>query len=372
MDINKVQICFKIIEWVVFICLCGVSFLFMTEVLDKFQSKATTYEVHDEDITDSPAITICQQMDAIASSNHQLRIGKDFEIRFASGKEMYLQDIMTLLHFGKNKIGGTRIVFLEKKVTVFKDVCLTISPKFVAEGEWALIEVKFNESLPVNDIPSIDFHITSETNAYGIIADQWEDGDSLSLNIDKFTVATWLQLSTEKFLHLPSKRNCRKESFYECLGTKIFEQDFSQCPRKCHIGASFPEKWLKSLNLPRCKTLEEKICVRDIMLSVWNERNKDMCPKACSFVQYKSIGQSTTKTRNESNRVVSLGYSFSSHSQMTVHQEHYIFDTIGMIASVGGTLGMFIGFSFNNVIIIILDTIKNFIFLHSERIHELQ
>ena len=57
---------------------------------------------------------------------------------------------------------------------------------------------------------------------------------------------------------------------------------------------------------------------------------------------------------------------------MTVHQEHYIFDAIGMIASVGGTLGMFIGFSFNNVIIIILDTIKNFIFLHSERIHEFQ
>ena len=53
-------------------------------------------------------------------------------------------------------------------------------------------------------------------------------------------------------------------------------------------------------------------------------------------------------------RFFHFSYTFESMS-MTMVQEYYIYDTIGFISSVGGTLGLFIGFSFYDVIKKLLD-----------------
>ena len=55
-------------------------------------------------------------------------------------------------------------------------------------------------------------------------------------------------------------------------------------------------------------------------------------------------------------RYFHFSYTFESMS-MTIMQEYYIYDTVGFISSVGGTLGLFIGFSFYDVINKILDYI---------------
>ena len=49
-----------------------------------------------------------------------------------------------------------------------------------------------------------------------------------------------------------------------------------------------------------------------------------------------------------------LSYRFAYPQVLTIYQEYLIYDGIGMIGSVGGTLGMFIGFSFSNAISSIL------------------
>ena len=51
-----------------------------------------------------------------------------------------------------------------------------------------------------------------------------------------------------------------------------------------------------------------------------------------------------------------FSYTFESMA-MTMMQEYYIYDTTGFISSVGGTLGLFIGFSFYDVIKKFLDNI---------------
>ena len=55
-------------------------------------------------------------------------------------------------------------------------------------------------------------------------------------------------------------------------------------------------------------------------------------------------------------RYFHFSYTFESMS-MTMMQEYYIYDTIGFISSVGGTLGLFIGFSFYDAINKFLDYI---------------
>ena len=55
-----------------------------------------------------------------------------------------------------------------------------------------------------------------------------------------------------------------------------------------------------------------------------------------------------------------FGYSFGSSNSMTIlYEEYLIYDVISMIGSVGGTLGMCIGFSFTGVLSILMKMIKN-------------
>ena len=45
-----------------------------------------------------------------------------------------------------------------------------------------------------------------------------------------------------------------------------------------------------------------------------------------------------------------FAYEIDPPEEVTVFQEYVVYDTISMIGSVGGTLGMFIGFSFTGFI----------------------
>ena len=45
--------------------------------------------------------------------------------------------------------------------------------------------------------------------------------------------------------------------------------------------------------------------------------------------------------------------------QITVHEEYIVYDTLGIIGSVGGTLGLFIGFSFSGLVSSIMEMCLN-------------
>ena len=58
--------------------------------------------------------------------------------------------------------------------------------------------------------------------------------------------------------------------------------------------------------------------------------------------------------------LLDISMEFSSNIQ-TVHDEVYILDGIGLLGSLGGSLGLFIGFSFFGYIANIIDTFANII-----------
>ena len=53
-------------------------------------------------------------------------------------------------------------------------------------------------------------------------------------------------------------------------------------------------------------------------------------------------------------------YTIAAPGRMKVSEEYLIYDFIGVVASIGGTLGLFIGFSFSNVISFIVKVMKDF------------
>ena len=71
------------------------------------------------------------------------------------------------------------------------------------------------------------------------------------------------------------------------------------------------------------------------------------CPKLCMTLEYSL---QTITTREEKYSRLALAYVFaSSNSNVLAYEEYLIYDMTSMIGSVGGTLGLCIGFSFTGV-----------------------
>ena len=85
--------------------------------------------------------------------------------------------------------------------------------------------------------------------------------------------------------------------------------------------------------------------------------------KTCVTTKY--LGE-IMKERDNSQLILEWGdrnariyYKFRLPQNAKVYEEYLITDTITLIGSVGGTLGLFIGFSISNVVSYIMDFFKN-------------
>ena len=101
---------------------------------------------------------------------------------------------------------------------------------------------------------------------------------------------------------------------------------------------------------------------------IWNsyvkklEEGNDECPKACSIIQYN------TRVMNRHELIASkyfkadyfrVKYYFSNPPYSRVFHEYVIMPEISLIGNVGGTLGMFIGFSFSGLMAFMISLCKN-------------
>ena len=87
----------------------------------------------------------------------------------------------------------------------------------------------------------------------------------------------------------------------------------------------------------------------------------EKCKKSCIITQYLETYKWIGNWISSEDYKFSLIYQFSKNETI-VFEEYLIYDLISMIGSVGGTLGLFIGFSFNNVVSDILYQIKKCLF----------
>ena len=80
-----------------------------------------------------------------------------------------------------------------------------------------------------------------------------------------------------------------------------------------------------------------------------------MCPKSCFALEYKGyvdyIHEKGSLYNPRPNATYfSLSIRYKTPAMATLHEEYRIIDSYGMVSVVGGTLGIFVGFSFFDVI----------------------
>ena len=68
------------------------------------------------------------------------------------------------------------------------------------------------------------------------------------------------------------------------------------------------------------------------------------CARSCSYLQYNGKVKPMYGMKNE--RLISVVYSFGNRNDVKYFKEYLIYGVTDVVGFVGGTLGLFIGFSF--------------------------
>ena len=143
--------------------------------------------------------------------------------------------------------------------------------------------------------------------------------------------------------------NCSSNSYYECFAEQVKLQNSTECFP--NTMASIGKVDLSEIGLCHNETQSHEI-QGSLYSEVYNYLNEDQCPKLCEIEEYSGIiDYEEEKSMSETeNLYLRLYLRYARPYKISVSKEYLIYDFIGMIGSVGGTLGMFIGFSFFDVI----------------------
>ena len=85
----------------------------------------------------------------------------------------------------------------------------------------------------------------------------------------------------------------------------------------------------------------------------------DTCSKACTTFQYTGEMNSQYTGFTNNSREVYIGYWFNYDDEVEVFEEYLIYEITSVIGSIGGTLGLFIGFSFFDISTKLINIFKN-------------
>ena len=152
-------------------------------------------------------------------------------------------------------------------------------------------------------------------------------------------------------------QDCSEMSFFNCWATKIAMSEEFKCPKKC---VPFTLQLMMDTidhNIPRCGTDAEHYCMigPDSVETVF--KLKATCQKQCNNKGSKLVIKKSEYTYPYllGSKQIAVYLNFLPE---TVHNKEYlIFDGIGMFGSIGGSLGLFLGFSLFGTLGMIVDFI---------------
>ena len=334
----------KVLEWILFFGLCCLSTYFTWGVFEKFISGQTSFSQYDDPITEIPTITFCFINSDKPITKYEY--GYDFKIEYlyegimTFNKSIYLEEGQNL-----NTISG-EMVNVEKLITYNFGYCYKISVVNPSMNLNRAFNIYFNESIPEKDSLLTEAYITSEDNAYGVAATTWKNGKFAKTLITK-RMLNVISLKQEKYIYLTANGKCSQETFYDCVSRLL--------------ALKLGESTCGAISLPSMSNCETNETINDSLLAISEILNEaeslsgyknGICPKLCTTVDYYgelSISRGISFLPHENSATFVLAYRFKQHS-VTVFKEYVIYDAISMIGSVGGTLGMCIGFSFTSLV----------------------
>ena len=149
--------------------------------------------------------------------------------------------------------------------------------------------------------------------------------------------------------------DCSSSSYYECFASEISYEEMEK-----ELEAVCLPETIKSIGkvefseFETCDKSSDQNKIWDFLYTkVYQNLHDNACPKLCKIQEYSGkIDYNDDKTTSETEtNTLLLHLRYSRPHTVTLSEEYLIYDSIGMVGSVGGTLGMFMGFSFYDVVV---------------------
>ena len=261
-------------------------------------------------------------MDMEMYENFSYKHEKDFDIK------------LTKLIFTNGTILNKPIDFEIQKVVTFRNgLCHLIKYDENVSTTDAKLRLHFSYKGLDSDMPeSAKLLLSSPRGWYGIIIDDWPYFDPAILTMPFEKLHT--QKMTTKISQTDYQYMTGTENFEECLAELIARH--STCMTKCY---PFLFNFLQNFTL--CNS-EEYPCMYTFLVSRWKYRYECLHDK--KNIQYRTSSKPGTKLKANGTEFVFWIY-FNKASK-DIKEEVFIVTTGSFIGSVGGSLGLFLGFSF--------------------------
>ena len=275
------------------------------------------------------------------------------------------------VHLGKNEFEGLQMPIMVDGLTTYNELkCYKIHSEMeIRNGEIFCNTIKLNINTGDPDYPeAIKMVIASETNADGVIfTGGFLEGDVVKTKFDLNTqprASTYVTLQQKNNEYLPLTSNCSTEnSLFQCLADISLELIMNgTCPTKCipPINKSLLKFATKESKLPLCHNHEDNFCVGHMLLQKIMEVNQlESCPKSCKQVEYigKVINTDSLERSWPENMDVEVCYGFET-MRVKVDEEYLIYSFADMVGAIGGSFGLFLGFSFLDQLFVLLEMVQ--------------
>jgi hypothetical protein len=250
----------------------------------------------------------------------------------------------------RNTMQGEVYIDVYKMYSKYDGLCYTIASNYSQmSDQYVKIGLKLNESISVNKIPSsINGVLSTPEERYGSVFGKWTGtlpfsfiltfGQMTTLMIEKHVTNRLVNSASEPCTHY------KNTAYSACFGTWYIAEliNSSQvCENPCKLASlqNFYEL-MPNNTIPKCLTVKDHNCM-------WQHRfiskeNQD-CKPACSVTNY--VGSAKENEIGDSDTFAHLGIVFITTS-VTKNDEYLIYDIYSFVGSVGGYMGLFIGFSF--------------------------
>ena len=347
------------IEKIIFIILTIGSLFLAREAIWKFQTSHSSFTTSELPITERPTITIC-----LPYQFQNYSYGIDFNISkyFLFSDYIDKKNEVTLKE-GDNP-STDQMITLSKISTTHYGTCYQIVSKIIRNdpGPIEVIKISSPHKPYKKQLPQLLIYFTSEMNSYGITRAFWRDGEVLSFHMNQIQRYMALGLKEERYHYLQDKSPCRYESYLHCIGSQLVKADFQECPMKC-LAHSVPKTVDVEEKIPICKARSVAWkCSHKYGLNLVRKlkENATCLERACKTTHYD--GKIVFEESHPESPLVhpdsrSFSYTFL-RTSVAIHEEYLIYDFVGMLGSIGGTLGMCIGFSFVGLSSVLLNNLQ--------------
>ena len=218
------------------------------------------------------------------------------------------------------------------------------------------------ENLSEGDYPKFILKATSKSDHYGIVFDWWKDLEPFKATLEFDTTLKMVKLKQTDTSFYKCDFKKAPTSNYNCMAQLMSKLNSTKCQKNC-VSTRASQGYLPLIedlsNLKNCTSDEEFCMEKDYKDFETHFSGENPCPNPCKVTRFSGEVEEYLEMDTNSRSIVL----FVMHPSpfVAVFEEYLVYDILGMIGAISGSLGICVGFSIYDILSKIVDKIFGYL-----------